>query len=173
MLKTSSVSLAGLGECVGSVAGPGIALRPERTSWTVHGTWGRVEVTGFDGSPGVLNGFGDAVNPVLADVDVEGFDGWRLRFGQHEETQPDFPVRHRVRHFCWQPFYALARGMGVEARRLSATRHPLAVRGVSGVQGSLMNHKKPNQLLRCYGSAMGIDARNKSVTYTTGSNSFL
>ena len=26
-MKTSSVSLAGLGECVGSVAGPGVALR--------------------------------------------------------------------------------------------------------------------------------------------------
>ena len=37
--------------------------------------------------------------------------------------------------------------MGVEARRLPATRHPLAVRGV---QGSPMNHKMPNQLLRRY-----------------------
>ncbi len=78
-----------------SVAGPGIALRPERTRWTVHGTGGRVEVTGFDRSPGVLNGFGDAVNPVLTDVDIEGFDGWLLGFGQHEETQPDFPVRQQ------------------------------------------------------------------------------
>ena len=81
---------------VRSVAGPGIALRPKRTGWTVHGTGGRVEVTGFDGSPGVLDGFGDAVNPVLTDVDVEGFDGWLLGFGQHEETQPDFPVRHQA-----------------------------------------------------------------------------
>ena len=43
--------------------------------------------------------------------------------------------------------------MGVEARRLPATRHRLAVRGVSGVQGvqgSPMNHKMPNQLLRRY-----------------------
>ena len=79
-----------------SVAGPGIALRPERTGWTVHGTWGRVEVTGFDGSPGVLNGFGDAVNPMLADVDVEGFDGWLLGFGQHEETQLYFPTREEA-----------------------------------------------------------------------------
>ena len=63
-------------------AGPGIALRPERTSWTVQGAGCRVEVTGLDGSPGVLNGFGDAVNLVLADVDVEGFDGRRFGFGQ-------------------------------------------------------------------------------------------
>ena len=80
----------------GAVAGPGIALRPERTGWTVHGTWGRVEVTGLDGSPGVLNGFGDAVNPVLADVDVERFDGRRLGFGQHQKPQPDVPVRHQA-----------------------------------------------------------------------------
>jgi hypothetical protein len=53
-------------------------------------------VTGFDGSPCVLYGFGDAVNLVLADVDVEGFDGRRLGFGQHEETQPDVPVRHQA-----------------------------------------------------------------------------
>ena len=53
-------------------------------------------MTGFDRSPGVFNGFGDAVNPMLADVDVEGFDGWGLGFSQHEETQPDFPVRHQA-----------------------------------------------------------------------------
>ena len=82
--------------CVTSVAGPGIALRPERTGWTVHGTGGRVEVTGFDGSPGVFDRFGDAVNPMLTDVDVERLDGWRLGFGQYEETQPDFPVRHQA-----------------------------------------------------------------------------
>ena len=85
-----------LGERVTSVAGPGIALRSERTRWTVHGTGGWVEVTSFDGSPGVFDRFGDAVNPMLADVDVEGFDGWLLCFGQHEESQPDFPVRHQA-----------------------------------------------------------------------------
>ena len=45
-------------------------------------------------------------------------------------------------HFFWQPCYAFPRGMGAEARRLSATRHPLAVRGVSGVQGSLRDNRK-------------------------------
>jgi hypothetical protein len=106
-------------------------------------------VTGLDGSPGVLNGFGDAVNLVLADVDVEGFDGWLLGFGQHQKPQPDVPVRHRVRHFCWQPCYALPIGMGVEARRLPATRHPLAVRGVSGVRGSLRDKRKGP--INCFG----------------------
>ena len=80
---------------MGSVAGPGIALGPERTGGAVHGTGSRVEVTGFDRSPGVFDRFGDAANPVLTDVDVEGFDGRRLGFGQHEETQPDFPVRQQ------------------------------------------------------------------------------
>ena len=45
-------------------------------------------------------------------------------------------------HFFWQPCYAFPRGMGAEARRLSATRHPLAVQGVSGVQGSLRDKRK-------------------------------
>ena len=79
-----------------SVAGPGVAFRPKRTGWTAHGAGCRVKVPGFDGSPGVFNGFGDAVNPVLADVDVEGFDGWRLRFGQYKESQADFPVRQQA-----------------------------------------------------------------------------
>ena len=81
---------------VGSVAGPGIALRPERTRWTVHGTGGRVEVTGLDGSPGVFDCFSDVVNPVLTDVDFEGFDGWLPGFSQYEKTQADFPVRQQA-----------------------------------------------------------------------------
>jgi hypothetical protein len=66
--------------------------------------------------------------------------------------------------------------MSVEAKGFSAARNKAAVRGVrgvSGVQGSPMNHKKPSQLLRCHASAIGIDAGNKSVTYTTGSHPFL
>ena len=66
--------------------------------------------------------------------------------------------------------------MIVEAKGFSAARNKAAVRGVrgvSGVQGSPMNHKKPSQLLRCHASAIGIDAGNKSVTYTTGSHPFL
>jgi hypothetical protein len=53
-------------------------------------------VTGFDRSPGVFNGFGDAVNPMLTDVDVERLDGWLLCFGQHQKTQPDFRVWHQA-----------------------------------------------------------------------------
>ena len=63
--------------------------------------------------------------------------------------------------------------MSVEAKGFSAARNKAAVRGVSGVQGSPMNHKKPSQLLRCHASAIGIDAGNKSVTYTTGYHPFL
>jgi hypothetical protein len=81
---------------VGSVAGPGVALGTERTSWTVHGAGCRVEVTGFDGSPGVFDGLGDAANSVLADVDVEGLDGRRLGFGQYEEPQLHIPVRQQA-----------------------------------------------------------------------------
>ena len=62
-----------------------------------------------------------------------------------------------------------------EVGRLPAAHIPavvLGVSGVQGVQGSPMNHKKLNQLLPCYASAIGIDAGNKSVTYTTGSHPF-
>ena len=79
-----------------SVAGPGIALGAERTGWTVHGTGCRVKVTGLDGSPGVLDSFNGSSCEVLTDVDVKGFDGWLPGFGQHQETQPDFPVRQQA-----------------------------------------------------------------------------
>jgi hypothetical protein len=46
--------------------------------------------------------------------------------------------------------------MGVEAKGFSAAQNKAAVRGVSGVLGSPIDHKKPNQLLRCYALARGM-----------------
>ena len=73
MLRTEDKKLVSFVLLYGvvSVAWPGVARGPERTGGAVHGTGSRVEVTGFDGSPGVLDGFGNAVNPMLADVDIE------------------------------------------------------------------------------------------------------
>jgi hypothetical protein len=83
-------------------------------------------------------------------------------------ANPVFAVFPGVRHFFWQPCYAFPIGMSVEARRLPATRHRLAVWGVSGVLGSPMNHKNPNQLLRRYASAIGmsVEARRLSAAQT-------
>ena len=79
-----------------SVAGPGVALGTVGTRGAIHGAGCRVEVPGFDGSPGVFDGFDDPVGTVLADVDIERLNRWRLCFGQHEKAQPDFPVRHHA-----------------------------------------------------------------------------
>lgn len=69
-----------------SVSGPGVAGGTVRTRGAVHGAGCWVEVPSFDGSPGVFDGFGDPVNSVLADVDIERLDGGRFGFGQDEEA---------------------------------------------------------------------------------------
>jgi len=53
-------------------------------------------VAGFDGSPGVLDGFDDSVGTMGADADVERLDRGRPGFGQDEKTQTDFPVRQQA-----------------------------------------------------------------------------
>ena len=53
--------------------------------------------------------------------------------------------------------------MGVEAKGFSAARNKAAVRGVTGVTGSPMNHKKPNQQLRCYALAIGMGGDERQL----------
>ena len=79
-----------------SVSVPGVAGPSEWTGRAIHRAGGWVEVTGFDRSPGVFDNFDGALSTLSADVDVEGFDGWCLCFGQNEKPQSDVSVRHHA-----------------------------------------------------------------------------